>query len=50
MICIGIGLVVTTFYVILLAGTERGFGIPRHTETIPGPMQTRRPSGEERMG
>lgn len=50
MTCIGIGILVTTFYVLLLAGTERGFGISSRSDTMSGAMPKCRPSGEERMG
>ncbi|CAO3428868.1 hypothetical protein [Azospirillum endophyticum] len=50
MTCIGIGIIVATFYVLLLAGTERGFGLPLRSKTMPAAVPKRRPSGEERMG
>ncbi|SMF90183.1 hypothetical protein SAMN02982917_6994 [Azospirillum oryzae] len=50
MTCMGIGVIVTTFYVFVLAAIERGFGIPPRSETMPSAVPKRRPSGEERMG
>ncbi len=50
MVCIGIGVVTASVYVLLLVGSGYGSGIPLRFERRRGTAQERRPSGEERMG
>ncbi|MCG5239371.1 hypothetical protein ACIU1J_28865 [Azospirillum doebereinerae] len=50
MVCIGIGIVIVSFYALLLVGSGYGFGIPFRYETRQSAVSERRPSGEERMG